>query len=180
MLKLKVYRTKDGIMEYWDSWTESGVVFIHSGKVGEPGQTRTFNLKERGAATQILKEVEQIEKSGFTARQFEEDVQVVIHYRLERWGSVDDHTRRVAIEDLMTNCLRRTGLGYCDGGDIGSGTINIFCEVVDAAIAEPIIVNQLREHNHLEGAVIAMRERKGDDTYKVLWPKDFTGAFNLF
>jgi hypothetical protein len=179
-MQLKVYRTQNGITEYWESWSESGEAFIHSGKVGNPGETRKFNLKERGTAAQMIKEVEQIEKSGFKPRQMEDDAQIVIHYRLDRWGSVEDQQQRVAIEDLMTDCLRRTGLGYCDGGDIGSHTMNIFCEVVDAAIAEPIILNQLSEHNLLDGAVIARRERKGDDTYYVLWPKDFTGPFNLF
>jgi hypothetical protein len=179
-MNLKVYRTINGVTEYWESWTASGEAFIRSGRVGEPLETRKFSLKERGQASLILKEVEKVEAAGFKPREMEEYVQIVIHYRLERWGSVQDHERRVAIEDRMTDCLTRTGLGFCDGGDIGSGTINIFCEVVDAAIAEPIIVNDLREHNHLEGAVIAMRERKGDDNYKVLWPKDFTGVFNLF
>jgi hypothetical protein len=179
-MNLKVYRTRNGITEIWESWTASGEVFIRSGKVGEGAELRSFSLKERGRATLMIKEVEGIEAAGFKALEMEDFVQVVIHYRLQRWGSVDDHARRVAIEDLMTECLTRTGLGICDGGDIGSATINIFCEVVDAATAEPIIINQLRQHNHLEGAVIAMRERKGHDTYKVLWPKDFTGTFNLF
>jgi hypothetical protein len=80
----------------------------------------------------------------------------------------------------MNDCLIASGLGFCDGGDIGSGTINIFCEVVDAAVAERIIVDKLREKNELDGAVIAKRERAGDDEYKVVWPKDYSGKFNLF
>jgi hypothetical protein len=179
-MNLKVYRTVDGVTEYWESWTAGSDAFIHSGRIGELGETRKFSLKERGNATLMIKEVERVEAAGFKAITFEDCAQVVIQYRLGRWGSVEDHERRVAIEDLMNACLARTCLGYCDGGEIGSGAINIFCEVLDAAIAEPIIVDELREHGKLEGAVIAKRERKGDDTYKVIWPKNFSGAFNLF
>jgi len=180
-MNLKVYRTVDGVTEYWESWTASGEAFIHTGKIGEPGETRRFPLAEPGQASLMLKEVEQAEADGFTAWNHLKDAQIVIHYRFEPGASVEDHTRRVAIEDLMNECLRRTGLGHCDGGDIGRSTMNIFCEVIDAAIAERVIVNTLAKHNELDGALIAKRERIGDeDDYEVLWPEDFAGIFNLF
>ena len=64
--------------------------------------------------------------------------------------------------------------GHCDGGDMGSGQMNVFCRVVDAAIAEQVIVGDLREHELLEGAIIA--QMIGDEA-KVLWPYDFVGTF---
>jgi hypothetical protein len=179
-MKLKVYRTLNGVTEYWESWNAGGEAFIRSGKVGEELETRKFSFKDRAQMAQMMKEIESIEAAGFKPRQMEEYDQIVIRYRFNRWGSVPDHERRVAIEDLMTECLTRTGLGYCDGGELGSGAMIVFCEVVDAGVAEPIIVNHLQEHNHLEGAILARRERKGNDDYKVFWPKDFTGKFNLF
>jgi hypothetical protein len=57
----------------------------------------------------------------------------------------------------MNECLGWSGLGHCDGGDMGSGQMNVFCYVVDAAIAERVIVNDLKEHALLDGAVIAQR-----------------------
>jgi hypothetical protein len=52
---------------------------------------------------------------------------------------------------------------------MGKGQMNVFCFVVDAAIAKKVIVNDLKEHGLLEGAVIA--QRLGEET-KVLWPHD--------
>jgi hypothetical protein len=179
-MKLKVYRTVDGVTEYWESWNEGTEAFIRSGKVGEISEVRKFTMKDPRQASELMKEIDRVQKTGFTPREMEQMIQVVIHYRLERWGSTEDHDRRVKIEDLMNDCLIPTGLGYCDGGDIGNGTINIFCEVVDAAVAERIIVDKLREANELDGAVIVKRERAGDDEYKVLWPKNYAGKFNLF
>lgn len=179
-MQLKVYRTIEGVTEYWESWNERGEAFVRSGKVGEKAEIRKYSMKDSRQAAEMIKEVERVEKSGFTPRNMEDFVQIVIHYRLERWGSGQDHERRVKIEDSMNECLTSTGLGYCDGGDIGSGTMNIFCEVVDAAVAERIIVGNLKDNGELENAVIAKRERAGDDEYKVVWPKDFSGRFNLF
>lgn len=179
-MRLKVYRTVNGVTEFWESWNEKGEAFVRSGKVGETAEIRKYSMKDPRQASEIIKAVERVEKQGFTAREMDDFIQIVIHYRLARWGSSEDHARRVRIEELMNDCLVPTGLGYCDGGDIGSGTINIFCEVVDAAAAEPIIVAKLTENNELEGAVIVKRERKGDDEYKVMWPKNFEGKFNLF
>jgi hypothetical protein len=91
-------------------------------------------------------------------------------------GTVKDHDRRVRVEERMNECLGWSGLGHCDGGDIGSGQMNVFCYVVDAAIAEKVIVNDLKKHALLDGAVIA--QRVGDEV-KVLWPHGFAGTFAI-
>jgi hypothetical protein len=52
-------------------------------------------------------------------------------------GSTADLDKRVAVEELMNEGLGWTGLGHCDGGDIGSGTMKIFCYVADANSLNP-------------------------------------------
>jgi hypothetical protein len=54
--------------------------------------------------------------------------------------------------------------------------MNVFCYVVDAAIAERVIVDDLKKHALLDGAVIA--QRIGDEA-KALWPHDFAGKFAI-
>ena len=61
-------------------------------------------------------------------------------------------------------------------GDVGSGTMNIFCYVVDAKIAESVIVRELRRV--VFSKVPRFAERIGD-TVKVLWPRKFKSAFSL-
>jgi len=58
--------------------------------------------------------------------------------------------------------------------DIGSSTRNVFCYVVDASIAIPHMVQELKTEALIEGAVIAVRRKKG---VTVTWPKDFSGEF---
>ena len=61
-------------------------------------------------------------------------------------------------------------------GEIGSGTMNIFCYLVDAKIAESVIVRELRRV--VFSKVPRFAERIGD-TVKVIWPCRFKSAFSL-
>lgn len=51
---------------------------------------------------------------------------LIVQFRTDGWGSEDDLTKRYHLEDLLDARLQADNNGICDGGDIGSGTINIF------------------------------------------------------
>ena len=74
----------------------------------------------------------------------------------------------------MNECLGWRGLGHCDGGDIGSGTMNVFCFVVNVKTAIPHVLEELRKNELLEGAVVAV-----GDPQTVVWPRDFSGTFEI-
>lgn len=76
---------------------------------------------------------------------------------------------RHSVEDLMNECLGWTGNGSCDGGDIGSGTANIFNYVVDVGKATRTIIEELKNNNLLQGAKIAYLN-PDDEEYIVLYP----------
>lgn len=100
----------------------------------------------------------------------------MIQYKIQGMGTTEDLDQRYKVENLMNEGLGWTGLGHCDGGDIGSGTINVFCFVADVALGEKAIVRGLEENKLLEHATIAHSTEAGD---KVLWPKDFAGEFSV-
>jgi hypothetical protein len=100
---------------------------------------------------------------------------VVIQYPIDGWGSAADLAKRHKVEGMLNECLGWTGNGCCDGGDIGSGTMNSFCSVVDPYIACSTIVDALRLEGLAEGVVIALEQ---DEDFEVLWPHGFTGTFS--
>jgi len=101
---------------------------------------------------------------------------IVIQYQIEGHGNGQDHDKRVAVENLLEECLSEGDLGNCDGGDIGSGTMNVFCFVSDAQKARESIIRSLRSSGYLDGAVI-QETVKGVE--KVVWPSDFVGEFSV-
>jgi hypothetical protein len=59
-------------------------------------------------------------------------------------GSRPVMSMRHALEERMNETLGWTGLGYCDGGSIGSGTMDVCCFVVDFKIAKRVIEKDLK------------------------------------
>ncbi|MBV9850881.1 MAG: hypothetical protein JO250_14510 [Armatimonadetes bacterium] len=113
---------------------------------------------------------------------------LVVQFRTEGWGSVDDLDRRHRLEDVLDARLRADGNGECDGGDIGSGTVNIYLEgVIESIRAVEGVVAVLREVQALDGAVIAQAryleteepEEKDLEGYTVLWPPGYKAEFDI-
>ena len=59
-------------------------------------------------------------------------------------GCGEDVEKRYLLQDRMNETLGWTGLGHCDGGSIGSGTMEVCCYVVDFEIAKNVIENDLK------------------------------------
>ena len=58
-------------------------------------------------------------------------------------GCGEDVEKRYLLQDRMNETLGWTGLGHCDGGSIGSGTMEVCCYVVDFENAKNVIENDL-------------------------------------
>lgn len=100
---------------------------------------------------------------------------LIVQYRTEGWGSSQDLEMRWTVESLLDECLKSMSNGYCDGGDIGSGTINIFLSVLDPHRATEAVIEALRKAQLLEGATIALED---EEEFEVLWPEGFEGGFS--
>lgn len=70
---------------------------------------------------------------------------LVIEYRLRRnIARAMLLKKRHALEDWLDALLRRHKLGDCDGGSIGSGTMEVFCEVKDYVKARARVARDIR------------------------------------
>jgi hypothetical protein len=74
----------------------------------------------------------------------------------------------------LNECLGWTGNGNCDGGDIGSGTMNVWSLVVNPYLAAEAILDELRKNDFLEGVVIAIERQ---DSFEVLYPENYDREF---
>jgi hypothetical protein len=58
-------------------------------------------------------------------------------------GSPEDIEKRNRLQSRMDGILGWKGLGHCDGGSIGNGTMEVCCFVVDFDIAKSAIEKEL-------------------------------------
>ncbi|MFU8828459.1 MAG: WGR domain-containing protein [Phycisphaerales bacterium] len=136
-------------MEYHEAWSDGKTIVEHWGRVGDRGETRKHRLGWRkNAAAQINKLLKKPRQNGYIEIDAVDHKILIIEYAIAaepRLGTSADLAKRHAVEDLMNEFLGWTGLGNCDGGSIGSGTMEICCLVVDYEAAERAVAKHLSE-----------------------------------
>jgi len=168
----KLYLTSVAPPLYWETWESDGIITVHDDILGQIGEVSSF-AHSTDAARAVKDQAAQLRKQGYAEIAREALYTLSIRYRLAGWGSPEDLDKRHHIEELMDECLGWTGLGHCDGGDLGSGDMNVCCLVVDPFVALDPVMGSLRQNNYLEGATISV-ETEGDDL--ILWPVDDVAA----
>lgn len=143
---IKLYKTIDGVLHYHEAWAHDSMIIEHWGIVGEPGETteheRDDTTDEDKSLTAVLDAPLQ---DGFEEIDEDDMPVAMIEYAVEGFGTTDDLDKRHELENRMNETLGWTGLGHCDGGSIGSGTMEIFCPVVDFNIAQKVIEEDLAD-----------------------------------
>jgi predicted DNA-binding WGR domain protein len=171
---LKLYKLGD-MTRYWEAWNTDTEVTIHWGIVGETGETRDIPLRSGENPNSIIeREAKQPKKEGYRKIPPSKSFRLVIQFRVDGMGSTIDLEKRIRVENLMSECLGWRGLGHCDSGDLGGGTMNIFCFVVDATKAMRRVVHELKANRLDDGAVLAVGSEP-----TVVWPEDCKGEFSL-
>lgn len=139
---IKLYRNIDGALHYWESWEnqDGKSSTIHSGKVGERGENKVVRSGIfSGHRKKVQKELQGLKGYAETG----DEHTLLIEYAVNGMGNEADVDKRQALEERMQETLGWTGLGYCDGGSIGSGTMEVCCFVVDFEVARNVIEEDL-------------------------------------
>jgi hypothetical protein len=143
---LKLYKFVDGSKSYWETWEHDGVHTVHWGTLGTPGssrEVRSFFFKK--ASDTIQKEIDQKMAEGFEPIEADDHATLLVEFAVDGMGSGTDLDKRHRLQERMDETLGWSGLGHCDGGSIGSGTMEVCCYVVDFDIAKSVIEADLKD-----------------------------------
>jgi hypothetical protein len=106
--------------------------------------------------------------------------QLIVQFRIHGHGSIRDLDFRHQVEDDLRAALQEHDLGIVDGGDIGSGSVNVFAfvdpdrwEAAWAAVRSKLVDLEL-----LQRAVVARQVE--DSEPEVLWPEDYGQDFRFW
>ncbi|MET3109466.1 putative DNA-binding WGR domain protein [Oxalobacteraceae bacterium GrIS 2.11] len=141
----KLYRFTDNSKEYWETWDNGdGSHSIHWGVLGTKGETKTVqsSLFSKAEKT-IQKEINKLVGEGFQPIDIENHFRLLVEYAVDGMGKVEDLEKRHLLESRLNETLGWTGLGACDGGSNGSGSMEVCNFVVDFDLAKSIIVAEL-------------------------------------
>lgn len=142
---MKLYRFSDESKDYWESWEESpGTYTVHWGALGTTGESKTIHATSPHEAERLLNnEMDDYVERGFKPIEPEDHAILLIEFGIEGMGTTNDLSKRHRLEDRMNETMGWTGLGECDGGSIGSGTMEVCCFVVDFDLAKQVIEGDL-------------------------------------
>ena len=172
---VKLYKFESNKVLYWEAWEADGEIIFHWGELGDRGKFQSIPLKSNESSKNLIAhEANEHRTEGYRELREGEEHTVLIQYQVNGWGTAEDLDKRHEIENLLNEVLGWTGNGNCDGGDIGSGTMNVCSLVVNPYLASQTIVEELRKNNLLEGAVIAIER---EESFEVLYPENYDKEF---
>jgi len=142
---LKLYKRVDGVLRYHEAWVNQSAVYEHWGVVGDRGEIKQHAIPERtDDDVAILAVLRPAGEAGFQPIDLDEHATILIEYAIAGFGAESDLAKRCALENRLNETLGWTALGHCDGGSIGSGTMEVCCLVVDFDLAKQVITADLQ------------------------------------
>lgn len=142
---LKLYRFTDEKKEYWETWeSEKRSHTVHWGELGTRGESKAVKSTLFAKAEKsIQKEIKHLVELGFRPIDIDDHFTLLIEYTVDGMGTKEDVEKRDRLESRMNETLGWTGLGACDGGSIGSGSMEVCTFVVDFDLAKAVIEKEL-------------------------------------
>lgn len=140
----KLYKRHDGRLLYREAWIDGENVVEHVGVYGERGLTSQHAASGAVRQREVIDAIAAEAKAdGFNAFPEARLVGLLVSKEIPGAGKKNDLRRRHALENFLNDVTGRRGLGHCDGGSIGSGSMEAFCLVVDYKIAAAVIEHEL-------------------------------------
>jgi hypothetical protein len=144
---IKLYKETNGIISYWETWdNDEKSATVHWGQLGQQGEEKTVKSGLLSSFKKIIqKEIDEKIEKGYEPIDEDDHIRLLIEFKVDGMGTPEDLEKRARLESRMDDTLGWTGLGHCDGGSIGSGTMEVCCFVVDFNIAKQVIEADLRD-----------------------------------
>ena len=148
---LKLYKRVKEQLHYHEAWASGKEITEHWGLAGKRGNTRDHRIPKGVDPERAIQDVlKKPAEGGYQPIPSEEHAVLMIEYRVEGFGSPKEMDFRHALQGRMDETLGWTGLGHCDGGSSGSGTMEVCCMVVDFDIAKQVIEEDLKKSEFRE------------------------------
>ena len=171
---IKLYKNSNSTILYWETWNvddKNGTT--HWGQLGSLGEHENVGaLSHSEFKSKINSLIAEKINEGYAEIPLEKQFTVAVTFKLKTWGTPQDLDRREEIRNILTDHLGWTGNGRCDDGDIGSGEMTLFTDVVDPYLAVKTIPKELKAKNVTEEYYFTISQGEKTIAEKILPEKE--------
>lgn len=142
---IKLYKKNNARWHYHEAWVGDGKITEHWGIVGDRGSTREHPIPSGRSESAALRDVlEAAYAKGFEEVDLDDHSILLVEYAVDGFGTPEDLDKRHRLQSRLDDTLGWSGLGHCDGGSIGSDTMEAACYVIDFSVAKEVVERNLR------------------------------------
>ncbi len=175
---MKLYKQSGSKLLYWESWAVDHTVTTHIGVVGFSGKIKEYKLSEKKDPEEYIERLaKRPRRKGYAEIALEDHWTLTIQQKMTG-DDISDLDHRNGLIDDLDNLLGWIGAGHVDGGDIGSGTINIYAFVLDPNRIGNDLISWLKQTGELSKSTVAFNDPDETVPATVIWPPDFEGEFS--
>ncbi|MGG1661202.1 hypothetical protein [Brevibacillus sp. NRS-1366] len=149
-------------MRFWEGWYEEKeqLYTVHFGQVGEKGDHYAVLADQvEGRTHQVLQEwADEMKEKGYMEVTNADLRPLTVQFPNLKESDMEF---RYTIEQLLDDCLGRTGNGHCNGGDDSRQGLTLTCRVIQMDKAVAVVVQALRETSFLEGVCFYSDQENG-------------------
>jgi hypothetical protein len=178
---VKLYKQASETLHFWHIFANASAAALVTcwgplGKYEGYEEIKAEELNSLKDRYRLL--IEEKRAEGYRERDNYSEMILQFHTN-DEWGNTDDLAFRNQIWDALNEHLYWSGLGEVAGGDIGSGTVNLFFRTVSTDMAVQLI-KDLLEAKQIHRPYIIAVEHDNDHPGKVnvIYPLGHTAEFN--
>ena len=142
---IKLYKKVGDQWHYHEAWVGDGEITEHWGTLGDRGSSHEHPIRQGDNESTALRVVlKDACAKGYEEVDRDDHAILLVEYAVDGFGTPEDLDKRHRLQGRLNETLGWTGLGDCDGGSIGSDTMEAACYVVDFAVAKAVVEKDLQ------------------------------------
>ncbi|GEC88426.1 hypothetical protein [Brevibacillus brevis] len=160
---IRMLKKNETRWSYWEAWYEETehLYTVHYGNVGEIGDHFAVVAEQiEGRPDEVLQIwAEEMKEQGYQVMKENDFHPMIIRFPHLSESEIE---MRYLIEQLLDECLGKTGNGHSDGGEDSERTLAVICRVIDTKKAAAAVFEAMSSAQLVEGISISIKQEDGN------------------
>ena len=143
----RLFRRDGEVLYFYEAFPRENEIVEYEGECGVGGDNRFHPFDTVAQARKLVAQLKvDARAKGFRTLPGSKQKRLIVEYPVaEGFANSGELDTRRALEDYLDDLLGQLGLGHCDGGSSGQGTMEVCCYVVGFKLAKAAIEPRLAE-----------------------------------